>query len=41
MIQLHRSVIEWIERLLLKDSGSIPDRVQPRTIKLGIHSFSV
>ena len=61
----NRSVVEWIERLLLKrmilitynrfitisgrvdrassteavDTGSIPGRVKPKTIKIGIHSF--
>ena len=39
-INVYRSVVEWIERLLLVDSGSIPGRVKPKTIKIGIRSFS-
>ena len=36
------SVVEWIERLLLKrlPSGLISGRFKPKTIKTGIHSFA-
>ena len=39
--QVAKLVVEWIEWSATEavDLGSIPGRVKPKTIKIGIHSF--